>query len=93
MKTFTFKLKVYYEDTDAGDVVYYANYLKFHFYFFVSLGAVFSLFGAFVAWVVFFSDFLASLLTADVDDDNWAWTFLIFSIVKKQVILNLLKKN
>ena len=29
MKTFTFKLKVYYEDTDAGSVVYYANYLKF----------------------------------------------------------------
>mgnify|MGYP000131017231 FL=1 len=29
MKTFTFKLKVYYEDTDAGGVVYYANYLKF----------------------------------------------------------------
>ena len=29
MKTFTFKLKVYYEDIDAGGVVYYANYLKF----------------------------------------------------------------
>ena len=29
MKTFTYKLKVYYEDTDAGGVVYYANYLKF----------------------------------------------------------------
>ena len=29
MKTFSFKLKVYYEDTDAGGVVYYANYLKF----------------------------------------------------------------
>ena len=29
MKTFTFKLKVYYEDTDAAGVVYYANYLKF----------------------------------------------------------------
>ena len=29
MKTFTFRLKVYYEDTDAGGVVYYANYLKF----------------------------------------------------------------
>ena len=29
MKTFTLKLKVYYEDTDAGGVVYYANYLKF----------------------------------------------------------------
>ena len=26
---FTFKTKVYYEDTDAGGVVYYANYLKF----------------------------------------------------------------
>ncbi len=25
----TFKLKVYYEDTDAGGVVYYANYLRF----------------------------------------------------------------
>ena len=23
------KLKVYYEDTDSGGVVYYANYLKF----------------------------------------------------------------
>ena len=29
MITFTFNLKVYYEDTDAGGVVYYANYLKF----------------------------------------------------------------
>ncbi len=29
MKTFSLKLKVYYEDTDAGGVVYYANYLKF----------------------------------------------------------------
>ena len=26
---FMFKTKVYYEDTDAGGVVYYANYLKF----------------------------------------------------------------
>ena len=26
---FIFKTKVYYEDTDAGGVVYYANYLKF----------------------------------------------------------------
>jgi acyl-CoA thioester hydrolase len=26
---FRFALKVYYEDTDAGGVVYYANYLKF----------------------------------------------------------------
>ena len=24
-----FKLKIYYEDTDAGGIVYYANYLKF----------------------------------------------------------------
>ena len=28
-KKFTFKTKVYYEDTDAGGVVYYANYLRF----------------------------------------------------------------
>ena len=28
-KNFIYKLKVYYEDTDAGGVVYYANYLKF----------------------------------------------------------------
>jgi len=28
-KNFTHKLKVYYEDTDAGGVVYYANYLNF----------------------------------------------------------------
>ena len=28
-KNFYHKLKVYYEDTDAGGVVYYANYLKF----------------------------------------------------------------
>jgi len=26
---FTWPIKVYYEDTDAGGVVYYANYLKF----------------------------------------------------------------
>jgi len=26
---FEFSLKVYYEDTDSGGVVYYANYLKF----------------------------------------------------------------
>jgi len=26
---FEFKLKIYYEDTDSGGVVYYANYLKF----------------------------------------------------------------
>ena len=25
----SFKVKVYYEDTDAGGVVYYANYLRF----------------------------------------------------------------
>ena len=25
----SFKIKVYYEDTDAGGVVYYANYLKY----------------------------------------------------------------
>ena len=24
-----FKLRIYYEDTDAGGIVYYANYLKF----------------------------------------------------------------
>ncbi len=28
-KKFRFTVKVYYEDTDAGGVVYYANYLKF----------------------------------------------------------------
>ena len=28
-KNFIYKLKVYYEDTDAAGVVYYANYLKF----------------------------------------------------------------
>ena len=28
-KKFKFNVKVYYEDTDAGGVVYYANYLKF----------------------------------------------------------------
>ncbi len=26
---FTWKVRVYYEDTDAGGIVYYANYLKF----------------------------------------------------------------
>jgi len=26
---FAFRIRVYYEDTDAGGVVYYANYLKF----------------------------------------------------------------
>ena len=29
IKNFSHKIKVYYEDTDAGGVVYYANYLKF----------------------------------------------------------------
>ena len=28
-KKFNFTVKVYYEDTDAGGVVYYANYLKY----------------------------------------------------------------
>ena len=28
-KQFIFEIKVYYEDTDSGGVVYYANYLKF----------------------------------------------------------------
>ena len=28
-KKFKFNVKVYYEDTDSGGVVYYANYLKF----------------------------------------------------------------
>lgn len=28
-RAFTLALRVYYEDTDAGGVVYYANYLKF----------------------------------------------------------------
>jgi acyl-CoA thioesterase FadM len=26
---FTWTVRVYYEDTDAGGIVYYANYLKF----------------------------------------------------------------
>jgi acyl-CoA thioester hydrolase len=29
VKNFTYPIRVYYEDTDAGGVVYYANYLKF----------------------------------------------------------------
>jgi len=29
MKSFIWPIRVYYEDTDAGGVVYYANYLKF----------------------------------------------------------------
>jgi len=28
-KTFVYSVRVYYEDTDAGGIVYYANYLKF----------------------------------------------------------------
>lgn len=28
-KEFTYHIRVYYEDTDAGGIVYYANYLKF----------------------------------------------------------------
>jgi len=28
-KTFIFPVRIYYEDTDAGEIVYYANYLKF----------------------------------------------------------------
>ena len=28
-KSFTWPVRVYYEDTDSGGVVYYANYLKF----------------------------------------------------------------
>jgi len=28
-KNFTHNVRVYYEDTDAGGVVYYANYLKY----------------------------------------------------------------
>ena len=29
VKSFTYKIKIYYEDTDAGGIVYYANYLKY----------------------------------------------------------------
>ena len=29
VKKFTYPIRVYYEDTDAGGVVYHANYLKF----------------------------------------------------------------
>jgi len=29
MKTYQWTIRVYYEDTDAGGVVYHANYLKF----------------------------------------------------------------
>ena len=28
-KVFSFPIRIYYEDTDAGGIVYYANYLKF----------------------------------------------------------------
>jgi acyl-CoA thioester hydrolase len=28
-KVFSIPIRIYYEDTDAGNVVYYANYLKF----------------------------------------------------------------
>ena len=28
-KQFVYKVKIYYEDTDAGGLVYYANYLKY----------------------------------------------------------------
>ena len=28
-KEFIFKVRVYYEDTDAGGIIYYANYLKY----------------------------------------------------------------
>ena len=28
-KKFNFNLKVYYEDTDAGQIVYHTNYLKY----------------------------------------------------------------
>ena len=30
MKNFQWRVRVYYEDTDAGGVVYYANYLRFY---------------------------------------------------------------
>jgi len=29
MKTFSIDVRVYFEDTDAGGIVYYANYLKY----------------------------------------------------------------
>ena len=29
LKDFSFPIRVYWEDTDAGSIVYYANYLKF----------------------------------------------------------------
>ena len=30
MRTYSWTVRVYYEDTDAGGVVFYANYLKFY---------------------------------------------------------------
>ena len=29
VKSFTYETKIYYEDTDAGGIVYYSNYLKY----------------------------------------------------------------
>ena len=29
IKTFSFPIRIYFEDTDSGGVVYHANYLKF----------------------------------------------------------------
>ena len=29
VKSITYKTKIYYEDTDAGGIVYYSNYLKY----------------------------------------------------------------
>lgn len=29
IKTFSFPVRIYFEDTDSGGVVYHANYLKF----------------------------------------------------------------
>ena len=29
LKEFVWQIRVYYEDTDAGEVIFYANYLKF----------------------------------------------------------------
>ena len=29
LKKFSYQTKIYYEDTDAGGIVYYANYLKY----------------------------------------------------------------
>ena len=30
LKKFSYQTKIYYEDTDAGGIVYYANYLKYY---------------------------------------------------------------